>query len=61
MPKFECPSFNTSKVTAFLWKVATSIFVKRGQRPYKSVKFENDIAFSLINIFQQNVWIGSVF
>ena len=55
MAKCEGSSFITSKVTAFFWKVPTTIFVNPGQFPCKLVRTENDITFSKTNIFQQNL------
>ena len=54
MAKFEGSSCITSKYTAFLRKVPTTIFVNPGQRLCKSVKAENDITSPKINIFQRN-------
>ena len=55
MAKFEGSSCFTSKVTAFFWKVPTAIFVNPGQCPCKSVKTENGVTSSKINIFKQNL------
>ena len=59
MAKFEGSSYFTSKVTAFFLKVPTTIFVNPCQCPCKSVKTENDITSTTINIFQ-SIWTGSV-
>ena len=51
MAKFEGSSYNPSKVTAFFRKVPTAIFVNPGECPCKSIKTENDVTSSKINIF----------
>ena len=55
MAKFEDSNSNTSKVTAFLCKVPTEIFVNPGKCPCKAVKTENDIAPSKSNILQRHL------
>ena len=55
MTKFEGSSSITSKITTFLGKVPTTIFVNPGLRPFKSVKIEKGITSSKINIFQWNL------
>ena len=51
MAKFEGSTSIPSKVTAFFWKVPTTIFVNPGQCPCKFVKTENEIISPKINIF----------
>ena len=55
MAKFKGCSSIPSKVTAFFWKVPTTIFVNPGQCPCKLIKTENDITSSKIDIFQRNL------
>ena len=56
MAKSEVSSSISSKITAFFWKVPTTIFVNPGQCPCKLVKTENEITISF-----NEIWTGSVF
>ena len=53
--KFKGSSCITSKVTAYFYMVTTTIFVNLVQCPCKSLKTENDITSSKINVIEQNL------